>query len=142
MTARHTWFPYLAAAGGAILILKGCLVIASGDGANSTAVGVLYLTGLLIGLVVAVGAGLRRTSGWSKVAVAAGGVVLLVLWIMTLSDAAAGLIAKVSDSAVLQDEVPIIVAGMVLVGIATVAFIRDSQITAAPLPAASEQVAS
>jgi len=141
MTARHTWFPYLAAGAGAILILKGCLVIASSDGANSTAAGVLYLTGLLLGLVVAVGAGLRRTSRWAKVGVAVGGVLLLVMWVMSLSDAAAELIGAVSDSEVMKDELPIVVLGIGLVAVAAVAFIRDSQTTAAPLPAASEHVA-
>lgn len=141
MSARHTWFPYMAAAGGAILILKGCLVIGSEDGANSTAAGVLYLIGLLIGLVAAVGAGLRRRSGPARVAVAVGGVVLLVLWITTLSDGAGALVGTVSDSAVLQDELPVIVAGIALVVVATVGFVRDSRIAATPLPEDAEQVA-
>ena len=127
MAARHSWFPYAAAAAGAILLLKASLVMASEDGANASVAGVMYLVGLLLGLAAAVGAGLRRTSRAATFAVAIGGILLLVMWITSLSDVLGGLVALVSDSAVLQDEIPVAVAGVVLIGIGALAFHRDTR---------------
>lgn len=116
-TARHTWVPYAAAAAGAVLSLKAVLVMATDDGAPS-AMGVLYLLGLLLGLVAAVGAGLRQR-GWARsVGIGIGAAVLLVMWIMGLGDLLKPVIGAVTDSDTAKDEVPILLAGLVLLALA------------------------
>ncbi len=62
---RHTWVPYAAAAAGVSLIAKGTLIIASGNTVSEVPMGVLYLGGLALGLIAAVGAGLRQR-GWLR----------------------------------------------------------------------------
>lgn len=57
---RHTWVPYVGAAAGAALLLKAVLIIGSGNDVGEGPMAVLYLGGLLLGVVAAVGAGLRR----------------------------------------------------------------------------------
>lgn len=126
-TARHTWVPYVAAAAGAVLALKAVLVMATDDAVPS-AMGVLYLLGLLLGLVAAVGAGLRQR-GWPRsLGVGFGAAVLLVMWIMGLGDALKPVIGAVTDSEHAKAEVPILLAGLVLLGLAWRARARDLEL--------------
>lgn len=124
--ARHTWVPYVAAAAGAAFLLKAVLIIASSDGIADAPMVVLYFGGLLLGVVAAVGAGLRQRRTGAKLAVALGGVVLLVLWIMGLGDLLEPVISLVSDAEHVGDEVPVGVAGAVLLGLAWLGFSRDA----------------
>jgi len=124
--ARHTWVPYVAAAAGAALLLKAVLIIASGDSIPDAPMVVLYLGGVLLGVVAAVGGGLRRQRTGARVGVALGGVVLLVLWIVGLGDLLEPVISLVSDAEHVGDEVPVGVAGAVLLGLAWLGFSRDA----------------
>ncbi len=85
--ARFTWVPYVAAAAGVSLVLKGTLIIASGNTVSDSAMGVLYLGGMALGLVAAVGAGLRQPVRLRGLAVGIGSALLLVQWILGLGDA-------------------------------------------------------
>ena len=128
-TARHTWVPYVAAAAGAVLVLKAVLVMATDDGAPS-AMGVLYLLGLLLGLVAAVGAGLRQ-HGWARsVGVGLGAAVLLTVWIMGLGDTLKPVVGLVTDYQHAKNEIPILLAGLVLLALAWKARAHDLEVPA------------
>lgn len=124
---RHTWVPYVAAAAGACLLLKAVLIIGSGNAVGDGPMAVLYLLGLLLGVVAAIGAGLRRDRVGLRIAVAAGGVVLLLLWIMGLGDALKPLVGAVSDAEHVKNEVPVGLAGLALLGLAWLGFSRDTR---------------
>lgn len=123
---RHPWVPWVAAVAGAAFLLKAVLIIASGDRIGDAPMAVLYLGGLFLGVVAAVGFGLRRERTAAKVAVAAGGVALLVMWIMGLGDLLTPLVALVSEAEHVQVEVPIGVAGAVLLAAGWLGFSRDT----------------
>lgn len=127
MSARHRWVPYVAAAAGAAFVLKAALIIGSGNAVGDGPMAVLYLGGLLLGLVAAVGAGLRRERASARIAVAVAGVVLLVLWIMGLGDSLKPVIGALSDAEHVKDEVPVALAGLVLLGLAWLGFSRDTR---------------
>lgn len=127
MTVRHAWFPYVAAAAGSILLLKAIVVVTTGDGSSPTAMGILLLVGVLLGLAAAVGAGLRRDSRGARIGVALAGMLFLVAWIMVLSDAVEGITGLVSDSEVVRDEMAIAVAGLALLAIGAFALLRDTR---------------
>lgn len=65
---RHTWVPYVAAAAGTCFALKAGSILASGAATDLPRF-VLYLSGVLLGLVAAVGAGLRQPSTGRRIAV-------------------------------------------------------------------------
>lgn len=133
-SARHTWVPYAAAAAGAVLSLKAVLVVATDDGAPG-AVGALYLLGLLLGLAAAGGAGLRQRGAARGIAVGLGAAVLLVLWVMGLGEALESVVAAVTDDEHAPVEAPILLAGLVLLGLAWRARARDLEAEAArPVP--------
>lgn len=122
---RHTWVPYVAAAAGISLIVKGTLIIASGNTVSDVAMGGLYLGGLALGLVAAVGAGLRQR-GWLRgLAVGLGSVLVLVQWILGLGDAFKPLIGVFTDAQHVKAELPVVAAGLVLVLLALGARARD-----------------
>lgn len=122
---RHTWVPYVAALAGAALTLKVTLILATGDGGPDWPYAVLYLGGLVLGIAAAVGAGLRQRGALRRGAVGLGGVLLLVAWIMGLGEVLEPVVALVSDTTYVQEEVPILVAGLVLLGLAFAARSRD-----------------
>jgi hypothetical protein len=115
---RHTWVPWVAALAGAAFTLKVLLILGSGNGVPEEPMAVLYLTGLALGVAAGVGAGLRQQGVLRGLAVGAGSVVLLVLWIMGLGDALKPVVAVVSDAQHVKDEVPVLLAGLVLLGLA------------------------
>lgn len=124
---RHTWVPYVAAAAGVSLLAKGTLIIASGNTVGETPMAVLYLGGLALGLVAAVGAGLRQR-GWLRgSAVGLGSVLLLVQWVLGLGDAFKPLIGVFTDAVHVQAELPVVAAGLVLVLLALGARARDTR---------------
>lgn len=122
---RHTWVPFVAAAAGAVLVLKATLVMATDDGVP-TAAGVLYLLGLLLGVVSAVGAGLRRRAVGARFAVALAGVLLLLVWVMALGDALKPVVGLATDSEAVQAEVTIALAGIGLLTLAWWGLVRDT----------------
>ena len=125
--ARHTWVPFVAAAAGAVLALKAVLVVATEDGVPG-AIGVLYLLGLLLGLAAAVGAGLRQT-GWARsLGIGLGAAVLLLLWVMGLGEVVEGAVGAVTDDEHAPVEAPILLAGLVLLGLAWRARTRDLRV--------------
>ncbi|HVM27553.1 MAG TPA: hypothetical protein VM433_07765 [Mycobacteriales bacterium] len=123
----HAWVPYVGAAAGAALLLKAALIIGSGNGVGEGPMGVLYLLGLLLGLVAAVGAGLRRRGAARRAGVAVGGVVLLVLWVIGLGEAVEPVVALVSDAQHVQDEFPVGLAGVALLALSWWGFNRDTR---------------
>lgn len=116
--------PYVAAAAGTVLALKAVLVMASDDGAP-TAMGVLYLVGLLLGLIAAIGAASRQHGVVRRVGVGLGCAALLVLWILGLGDVLKPVVGLVTDYQHAKNEVPILLAGSVLIGLAWSARARD-----------------
>ncbi len=124
-TARHTWVPWVAALSGAAYVLKVSLILATDDRISGAPMAVLYLGGLALGLAAAVGAGLRQRGVLRSLAVGVGSAVLLVAWIMGLGEVLEPAVATVSDAVHVQEEVPIMVAGLVLLGLAWRARVRD-----------------
>ena len=122
---RHTWVPCVGAAAGACLLLKAVLIIGSDNAVGDGSMAVLYLLGLILGAVAAVGAGLRRDRVSVRVAVALAGVVVLVLWIIGLGDVLEPAIALISDAEHVQAEVPVGLAGIVLLALSWRGWSRD-----------------
>lgn len=134
-TPRHTWVPWVAALAGAAYTLKVTLILASGEGGlPDWPYAVLYLSGLALGLAAAVGAGLRQRGVPRSLAVGAGSAVLLVAWIMGLGEVLEPVVAVVSDQTYVQEEVPILVAGLVLLALAWMARARDLRAEQEPVP--------
>lgn len=132
---RHTWVPWVAALAGAAYTLKVTLILASGNGGPDWPYAVLYLVGLALGVTAAVGAGLRQRGVLRQVGVALGGTVLLATWIMGLGEVLEPVVGLVSDTTYVQEEVPILVAGLVLLVLAWFARSRDLRAEAArPVP--------
>jgi hypothetical protein len=123
--ARHRWVPYVGAAAGAALLLKAALIVGSGNAAADGPMAVLYLLGVLLGVVAAVGAGLRRDGLGARIATAVVGVLGLLLWITAVGDALKPLAALVSDAEHVQVETPIAVAGAVLLALSWWGFTQD-----------------
>lgn len=124
-TPRHTWVPWVAALAGAAYTLKVTLILASGNGGPDWPYAVLYLAGLALGLTAAVGAGLRQPGLLRGVAVGLGSAALLAGWIMGLGEVLEPLIAALTDTVYVREELPILVAGLVLLGLAWWARSRD-----------------
>lgn len=129
----HAWVPYVAAAAGVCLVAKGTLIIASSNTVADGPMAVLYLGGLVLGLVAAVGAGLRQRGWLRSVGVGGGSALLLVAWIMGLGDAFKPLVGVVSSAEHVQVEVPVVAAGLVLVLLGLRARSHDTR----PEPAAA-----
>ena len=140
-TPRHTWVPWVAALAGAALTLKVLLIAASGDSMSDTPFAVLYILGLLLGLVASAGVGLRQRGVLRSIGLGLGSAVLLVMWIMGLGDLLKPVIGLVTDSAEAKDETPILVAGLVLLGLAWLARARDLRAASADA-ASAERVAA
>lgn len=123
--SRFTWVPYVAAVAGAALIVKGSLIIATNNAISEGAMGVLYLAGLALGVVAAIGAGLRQR-GWVRgLLVGFGSAFALLAWIMTLSDAFKPVVGLVSGTEHVQVEVPVVLTGLVVAALAVRARSRD-----------------
>jgi hypothetical protein len=127
--SRTRWVPYVAAAAGACLVVKGSLIIASGNAVSETPMAVLYLAGLALGLAAAIGAGFRQRGLLPGLAVGGGGCVLLLAWIMGIGDTLKPVVGVVSDAEHVQVEVPIVMAGLALLLLALRARARDTRPT-------------
>jgi hypothetical protein len=128
---RHTWVPYVAGLAGTLLLVKGLLAAVDGQAAPDVVFAVLYLSGIALGVVAAVGAGLRR-GGWPGAGLGAGLAVLLVLWIMGLGESLEAVVRALTDDRAVQEEVPIAVAGAVVLLLAWRAWDRDNRSVSAP----------
>lgn len=124
-TARHTWVPYVAAAAGTALLVKGVLGAWRGESTPDTAMALLYLGGLLLGVVAAVGVGLRQRGALRGLAAGGGIAVLLVSWIIGLGEVLEPVVGVVTDVRHTQEEVPIAVAGLGLLLLARLTWDRD-----------------
>ena len=111
----HSWVPYVAVAAGAALLVKAVVIIGSG-GEEPGVTGVLYLGGLLLALAAAVGAGLRARRG-RRALTGVGLSLLVVAWVVALSDAVAPLFEVISDAPHVADEGPVGLLGAVLLAI-------------------------
>lgn len=117
-TARHTWVPAVAGLAGLAYVLKVSLILVSDNTIADPPLVVLYLGGLVLGLIAAVGAGMRQSGALRGVAVGVGSAALLVAWIMGLGEVLEPPLARLSDAVHVQEEVPIMVAGLVLLALA------------------------
>lgn len=109
--SQHRWVPYVAVISGAILLLKAVLIIGSEDGLNETFTALLYLSGVLLGVVAAVGAGLRARRG-RRTLVAVGLSAAFLMFI--ISGITEPLFGALSDAAWVEDEGPIGLLGLVV----------------------------
>lgn len=124
--ARHTWVPYVAAAAGTALLVKGALGAWRGESTPDTAMAVLYLGGLLLGVVAAAGVGLRQRGLLRGLAVGGGVAAALVLWIIGLGEVLEPVVGVLTDVRHTQEEVPVAVAGLGLLLLAWLTRERDA----------------
>lgn len=129
---RHPWVPALGALSGVALTAKAALIIGSGNAVGEQAMALLYLGGIAVGLVAAVGLGLRRRPVWQRVLVGAAAPLLLVAWIVGLGEILNPVARLFSDAAYVGDELPVGAAGLVLLAAAYVGFRVDQRRTSAP----------
>ena len=125
---RHTWVPYVASLAGAALLLKATLIIAGNPSSDADGIfAVLYLSGIALALAAAVGTGLRRRGVGARIGVAIGLSLLVVAWIMGLGDLLKPVIGVFSGAQRVKDEVPIGIAGVVLLALAYLGYSRDQR---------------
>jgi len=131
---RHTWVPYIAGLAGAALLLKATLIIAGNPGNDAGGIfAVLYLSGLALVLAAAIGTGLRRRGVGARIGVAVGLSVLLIAWIIGLGDLLKPVIGVFSDAQRVKDEVPIGIAGVVLLALAYLGYSHDRDAASQPV---------
>jgi len=116
MNNRHSWAAYAAVAGGAALLLKAVLIIASEDTVADGPMVVLYLGGILLGLAAAIGTGLRQRRG-RRAGTALGLCLLIVAFVMVLSDGIESAFKVISDAPWVVDEGPIGLLGVILLAL-------------------------
>ncbi|HVE64486.1 MAG TPA: hypothetical protein VNB94_11875 [Mycobacteriales bacterium] len=135
--ARHTWVPYVAALAGLILVLKVTLVVASNNEALDGPMGpVSHLGGVGLGVVAAIGVGLRASGGVARrIAFGFGAVLFLIAWVMGFGDLVEPAIGVFSDAEHVKDEVPIGIAGLGLLAGAYVGYSHDQDVVPAGAPA-------
>ena len=112
----HRWVPYVAVAAGAAYVLKVAVIWGSDDTASETLTGVLYIGGLLLGIAAGIGAGLRQRRG-RRAVVAVALPVLLVAWVMGLGDTLKPVFEAFSDAEHVAVEGPLLLLGLVLLGL-------------------------
>jgi hypothetical protein len=140
MTRRQAWVPLVAATAGTLLLIKGVLIIASSDRVADAPMVVMYFGGILVGIAAAIGFGLRQERRLFQVLVSVGGVLLLLAWMVGLGGVLNPISEALSDAKYVRDELPVAVAGGVLLLLAALAFINDTKVTGAvprrkPVPA-------
>lgn len=116
MTERHAWVPYVTVAAGALLLLHAVLIFATADTASDSITVSLYLGGLLLALVAAVGTGLRQRKG-RRLLVGVACAFGLVAWAMAVGDFLTPVFEAVKDEAWAGDAGPIGVLGVVLLAL-------------------------
>lgn len=103
-----------ATAAGAAFTVKVALILATDNAISETVTGVLYLAGLVLGLVAAGAyAATRDTGRLRKVGTFLLLAVGFLFYITMLSDGVGAVVAPFSDAEHMQDEVPVAVIGAV-----------------------------
>ena len=125
--ARHTWVPAVGAVAGTMLAAKAGLIIGSRNTVGDGAMAVLYLGGIAIGLVAAIGLGLRRRSVGLRVVVAIAAPLLLLGWVTTLGEIVEPVVAAFADSLYVREEAAVGVLGVVLLVASYLGFRRDQR---------------
>lgn len=125
--ARHRWVPAVGAFAGMTLTVKAGLIIGTGNAVAEQPMAILYLGGLALGVVAAVGLGLRRRPIALRIATAVVAPLLLVAWIVGLGEAVEPLFGMVSDAQHVRDEGPIGLLGVLLMVAAYVGHSRDQR---------------
>lgn len=126
-SVRHAWVPTAGALAGAALTAKAALIIGSSGSISEGPMAVLYLAGLAVGLVAAIGLGLRRGKVWQRIAVAVVASLLLVFWILGLGEVLNPVAELFSNEAYVGDELPVGVAGVVMLAAAYVGYRSDER---------------
>lgn len=124
-TTRHAWVPAVGALAGTALTVKAALIIGSGNGVGDQPMAVLYLAGIAVGIVAAVGLGLRRRPLWQRIVVGVAAPLLLVLWILGLGEVLNPIAELFSNEAYVGDELPVGVAGLVLLATSLIGYRAD-----------------
>src|SRR5690242_1563679 len=106
MSRRHTWVPLVAAAAGALLLIEGVLVIASRDRLPDAPMVVMYFAGILVGVVAAIGFGLRRDRRMMRILGSVCGVARLLFWMVGLGEILNPVAELFSDAEYVGDELP------------------------------------
>lgn len=123
---QHTWVPVVAAVAGTALTVKAGMLILGGADALGPAEGLLYLGGLLLGLVACIGIGVRQDGLGRSLAVGLASSLLLVAWVIGLGEVVEPLVGLVSDSRVIREETAVLIAGLALLGVSALMRSRDA----------------
>jgi len=115
-TSRAAWPAYAALVAGGALLLKAGLIIGNEGEMNESVTTGLYLGGLLVALAAAVGTGLQARRG-RRTVTAVGLVLLIVVYVMALSDAVGPLFEAIKDEAYVSDEGPVGLLGLALLAL-------------------------
>jgi hypothetical protein len=108
------WVPYVSVAAGAALLISSAITFATDGGEPAVSVA-LYLGGAALGVAAAIGFGLSRRSGRAVVAVLAP--VLVIAWLMAIGDQLTPLVEVFTKKEYVGDEVPLVLLGLVLLGL-------------------------
>lgn len=98
---------------GIALLTKVALIVATNNGINESITGVLYIVGVALPLVAAVGIAAGRSPWGKRVAVYVGVIFAHLFFITMLSDGVGALVEVFTDEAYLADEIPVAVLGAV-----------------------------
>ena len=123
---NNRWFPYVAIAAGAVLLVKAVIVISSDDEVLTDSTAWMYLIGLLLAVAAAVGYALSRQRHRALVGV--GLVLAIVAWVIGVGDLLTPVFEVFSDSEYLGDEGPIGLLGVVLLVLGARAKIGDREL--------------
>ena len=123
---NNRWFPYVAIAAGAVLLVKAVIVISSDDEVLTDSTAWMYLIGLLLAVAAAVGYALSRQR--HRALVGAGLVLAIVAWVIGVGDLLTPVFELFSDSEYLSDEGPIGLLGVVLLVLGARAKIGDREL--------------
>lgn len=112
---------------GIALLTKVALILATGNALHDSLEAGLYITGIALPLVAAVGIAAGRSPWWKRVAVYVGVIFAHLVFITMLSDGVGALVEVFTDEAYLADEIPVAVLGAVWVAVGLRMRSADSQ---------------
>jgi hypothetical protein len=123
------WVPYVTVVSGSAFLISSAMVFATDGDEPPVSVG-LYFGAIALALAAAIGFGLTRRRGLRAVT-GSGLAVLLVAWLMGVGDLLTPVFERISDKPYAGDEGPLVLLGLVLLGLGALAG-RSSR---EPLPA-------
>lgn len=109
------WVPYAAVAAGAAHLISSAMVFAT-DGDEPAVSVALFFVGNALALAAAIGFGLSRRRG-RRALTAIGLSVLVVAWVMGIGDLLTPVFEAFSDKDYVSDEGPLVLMGLVLLGL-------------------------